>query len=151
MLFHHHTITMLRMVVHYHHHQGRILANKYLDHAAQRIFPVKSETQWNLGWIFFIFLIFSDFFPHILRVLLYQTCLNHEYNPLNRFLMPKLHKKMGSFISVWCLVQKLWWLSIFVGNPRWPPRWPLNGPLGTIFQDGNIEIRLLDTMRITKK
>ena len=45
MLFHHHSITMLRMVVHYHHHQGTILANKYLDHAVQRIFPVKSETQ----------------------------------------------------------------------------------------------------------
>ena len=49
---------------------------------------------------------YTDFY-HILLVLLYQTCLNHENNPLNRFLMPKLHEKMGSFVSV-CLVQKLW-------------------------------------------
>ena len=51
-------------------------------------------------------------------------------NCLAGFLMSKIYEKVGLFVFLSLLVQKLWHFSISLKNPRWPTKWPPTNPMG---------------------
>ena len=77
-------------------------------------------------------------------------------NIFNRFSIQKIYGKEVLHDFLRFLVQKTRQLLISVEEQdgvektRWRPKKPANRPHGTIFRNGNIKIRILEPLRVTK-